>query len=288
MSEHEKKINAHLSYQAAKKINKFDKKSSGIPSQTRMADVLRAIMRVRVFNAHKEEMLNDNDMKALEGLTMDNAISIEDDDEDETTSDEENDDEDPVPKKSISKAAALETFFLMRENDSDGCYSCGTNLLDGPGDEVIGYMNDCFHPICTMCIDDFKIEMEQSKLGDTMFMTCPACESQVRTDLFELKRDEVEADLQIREAIRTNARFSKIRKYGGPHTKTKFLVDMLKEWDSWSAEHPEEKPVKTYANPTVDITHSANHVTVSSSVLGPSTSTSYRLPLMPTDLIMSE
>jgi hypothetical protein len=78
------------------------------------------------------------------------------------------------------------------------------------------------------------------------FMTCPTCQHLVQTELHELKRNELVEYIRSREAAQANASLAKkIQHYRGPHTKTTYVVDNLKKWDAWSAQHPDEPPLKT-------------------------------------------
>ena len=199
--------------------------------------ILRAIMRLRLICAHGRELLSEEDLKMTEGFSLHNAIDLEDEDVNE--------------KPSLSARQAYEMLMLFKETDADNCAQCARsvepsdseNAANG-GDEVIGYILPCFQIVCKDCMHDIKSSPEQRFSED--YFTCPFCEQYLRTSFFELTSKGIEAAEEAKNMARENPRQAKIMgRYGGPHTKTKALVEALKQSSIESQDLPEDKPIKS-------------------------------------------
>lgn len=196
--------------------------------------ILRAIMRLRLICAHGRELLSEQDLKMTEGFSLNNAIDLED---------EEND------RPAISSRQAYEMLMLLKETNADSCAQCARTI--GPSDpenitndEILGYLLPCFQVVCRDCMHDLKSSPEQRLAND--HFTCPFCEQYLRTSFFELTHSGIEAAEEAKNKARENPKQAKIMgRYGGPHTKTKALIEDLKNWEIESQDLPKDKPIKS-------------------------------------------
>ncbi|POR34601.1 Putative SWI/SNF-related matrix-associated actin-dependent regulator [Tolypocladium paradoxum] len=201
--------------------------------------ILKAILRLRLLCAHGKDLLNDEDLAALRGMSAEMAIDIDDDD----------DNNGPA----LSHQKAHEMFALMQETNNDACIECSKKLNSGEGhnidaenqDDILGYMTACFHVVCRSCIGTYQ-ERARAMLHPGQWTgPCPVCNSVVRLEFVELRRDDVDAEHDgPAKAKAKNAR-KKLDKYDGPHTKTKALVDDLLKSKAASAANPSEPPFKS-------------------------------------------
>lgn len=196
--------------------------------------ILRAIMRLRLICAHGRELLSEQDLKMTDGFTLNNAINLED---------EEND------TPAINSRQAYEMLMLFKETDADSCALCARTI--GPSDpenvanhEILGYMLPCFQIVCRDCMHDLKASPDQRLAND--HFTCPFCDQYLRTSFFELTQSGIEAAEEAKNKARENPKQAKIMgRYSGPHTKTKALIEDLKNSEIESQDLPKNKPIKS-------------------------------------------
>ncbi|KAK3074771.1 hypothetical protein LTR53_002503 [Teratosphaeriaceae sp. CCFEE 6253] len=209
------------------------------------AHMLRLIDRMRRFCAHGLDMFNDEDRKQIaEGMDPDNAIAIDlGDDSDEAF-------------EFVGKTQAYETLQLLNETDADRCEKCGKKLLDKQsdvegnvdvsgdeessdsedsgateGDEIIGYLNPCYHVICPGCKDSFLTQARESLTQDQRHV-CPCCDGYVRLGLFEFQRADLQAYLDEKSAKtkkRTGRKIWDETNYNEPSAKVMALVTDLQK-----------------------------------------------------------
>ena len=238
-------------------LNDSSKRVKAVTSGARLggksyAHILKAILRLRLLCAHGQELLSEEDLKMTQGLTASNAIELGDDDDEEAPS--------------LTQRQAFDMFYLLRESDLDRCNLCqrkiGRNELptnageeDGTATsseddevaDVVGHMTACYHCICPKCIDQFSAQVaERVDLMYPTHMACPLCQELVRTDFFKIKQSELDEDARAKERLRRNPKLAKqLGRYLGPHTKTKALLEELRQHQQWSLAHPHEAPIKS-------------------------------------------
>ncbi len=202
------------------------------------AHVLKALSRLRAYCAHGREMLHEDDMKELEGLTASTAIDLGDEP-----------DEDHIEDDSfISDRHAYDTLHMMTDSDTDACAKCGRKVGDAKADpeadddededastdendprDILGYLTPCYHLICTDCKDE-HVAVSEPKLRVDHYHHCPYCEQYVRFGLFALHRSALKAMLESRRKM--NKKSQKERwdesTYSGPSSKVKALLNDLK------------------------------------------------------------
>lgn len=228
---------------SAKKVQQLTAAGKAIGGRT-YAHVLKAILRIRLICAHGRELLNDEDLKMAQGLTAEDAIEI---------GEEESDELPPLTTRQV-----LEMYYLLRESDLHNCYKCGKtagrNVVvaqdDSSSDEekssdTIGYMTACYHIICSDCIEEFQEQVVERSDADN-HMICPVCNQYVKIFFYEMKQSEIDEDERAKARVRANPRLAKqLGRYGGPHTKTRALMEQLREYETWSYEHSGEPPIKS-------------------------------------------
>lgn len=195
-----------------------------------MIHILRSILQLRLICAHGKDLLNEEDLKELQGMTADTAIDIDSDD----------DSGQPVP----SESKAYEMLYLMQEGNSDNCARCNTKLGSNEvvdveserQEDIIGYMvkANCYHVYCNKCVDHIKNE------------ACSTCSGMTRPGCIELHRARAMAEHESRTAKVENGDASQdLTAYSGPHTKTRALVAELLADKQKSEAAPHEPPYKS-------------------------------------------
>ncbi|KAI0132362.1 SNF2 family domain-containing protein [Xylariales sp. AK1849] len=200
--------------------------------------ILQSILRLRLISAHGKDLLSDEDLELVQGMTEDSAIDIDSDDDDE------------AGKPAVTEARAYAALELMQETNSDNCFVCSravnSNANDSADvereDNVLGYLSACFHLICASCKPTWERAADGRASG-----TCPYCETHVRFDLVELRKDraEVEHDAHHNSGNKTKTKALNATGYSGPHTKTRALLDDLLQSKAKSEAQPNEPPYKS-------------------------------------------
>ncbi|GAO18192.1 hypothetical protein UVI_02036950 [Ustilaginoidea virens] len=202
--------------------------------------ILKAILRLRLLCAHGKDLLNDEDLAALQGMSAELAISIDDDD----------DGEGPA----LSHQKAHEMFSLMQETNNDVCVECGKKIHTGEGqtmepdqqqDDVLALMTPCFHVVCRTCYRSYRERARNMLEPDQAAGPCPVCEAHVRFEFVELRRDDVDAEHDGPAKPKSRHGGKRLDKYDGPHTKTIALVEDLLRNRAASQANPSEAPFKS-------------------------------------------
>ena len=238
--------------------------TDGLLKGTSYAHILKALLRLRSYCAHGREMLNENDMKELEGLTITTAIDLGDEPDEEDGSGYDG---------FISEKNAYESLDMMMDSENCLCIRCGRKVdveedvpedddSDSPGspgksgdderpvdedvDDTIAYLTPCYHIVCPECKEE-HINTTRPKLTDDHYHDCVYCESYVRFGLFQYRRSTLN---NIQEARRKrNSKEKRVwneSNYSGPSTKVKALIDDLMKSELQTAELPShEDPIRS-------------------------------------------
>jgi SNF2 family DNA or RNA helicase len=201
-----------------------------------MCHILRSILTLRLLCAHGKDLLSDEDLRDLRGISAEEAIDLDSDDDEEQ------------PQRSVlHEHKAYEMFYLMQEGNSDLCNLCGTKLavieIDDDGesdrqdqDPVLCYMAQCLHTYCPACVNKPKKDE-----------ACKDCAHFDKATWIELRRRRAEEERESR-ATRPRGPAGKILpgdRYSGPHTKTRALVQELLRNKEKSTAFPNEPPFKS-------------------------------------------
>lgn len=201
--------------------------------------ILQSILRLRLICAHGKDLLNEEDLKVMNGLSKDSAIDLDSDDDDD--------------KSSLTPKQAYDMYNLMKETNADICVACNCKICPNdsvesdaePKDEVIGHMTLCYHILCNSCIGKWKSDMEEIAGGSSRF-NCPVCHQTIKLLYFVLRQGGLEDEMDSRTETRNSAKHGKeIINYSGPHTKTKALIQDLLASAEESRLSPSEPPIKS-------------------------------------------
>lgn len=201
--------------------------------------ILQSILRLRLICAHGKDLLGEEDLKVMNGLSKDSAIDLDSDDDEENLG--------------LSVKEAYEMFKLMKQTNADICVTCSRKIgpsdvadSDGePKDEIIGHLTTCYHILCNSCVDKWKADTEDLAMGQTT-INCPICHQFSKLSLFPLRQGEVDDDEESRIKSKESAKRGKeITNYNGPHTKTKALIQDLLINKAESDDNPLEPPIKS-------------------------------------------
>ncbi|OTB03299.1 hypothetical protein M426DRAFT_321866 [Hypoxylon sp. CI-4A] len=200
--------------------------------------ILQSILRLRLISAHGRDLLSDEDLETVQGMTQESAIDLDSDDEDE--------------KPALAESRAYEAFELMQETNSDLCISCqrkigsneGADIASEREEDVLGYMTACFHLLCTNCIKTWEEEVGNHGSG-----TCPVCQTHVRFAYNELRKSKAEVEHEGHNKSHKPEGKNRTKDgyagYAGPHTKTRALVSDLLQAKADSEAQPDEPPFKS-------------------------------------------
>lgn len=188
--------------------------------------ILQAILRLRLFCSGGKHLLNEDDLRLLEGLSQDSPIDLDSDEEDE--------------KPALTENQAYDMFNLMKDTNGDNCIGCNQKLGAKEGadieserqEEVIGHMTPCFHLICTSCIKEIE-------------GTCACGQGIPSLVALRLTRAVQEHDARAEGRGRNVSGGKGIKDYTGPNTKVRYLIDELKKWREKGEAKPDEPPYKS-------------------------------------------
>ena len=201
--------------------------------------ILQSILRLRLICAHGKDLLGEEDLKVMNGLSKDSAIDLDSDNEDN--------------ESVLSAKQAYDMYSLMKETNADICVTCTrkigpSEIVDSdaePKDEIIGHMTSCYHILCNTCVDKWKSDLEDMALGRST-TDCPICRQTIKLSLFALRQGGVDDEQDARVIAKENAKHSKeVLSYSGPHTKTRALLHDLLASKAESEANPSEPPVKS-------------------------------------------
>lgn len=199
--------------------------------------ILRAILCLRRVCAHGKDLLDEDGLAALRGRSAATAIDLDDDKD--------------VP--GLSPQKAHEMFALMQETNNDACIDCSKKLssseaqsIDSDGqDDVVGYMTPCFHVVCRSCVKNYQDRARAMLQSGQSSVPCLVCNSVIHLELVELRREDVDTEHEGPAKAKGRSARKKITQYGGPHTKTKALVQELLKSKAASEANPSEPLIKS-------------------------------------------
>ncbi|KAK3318382.1 SNF2 family N-terminal domain-containing protein [Apodospora peruviana] len=207
-----------------------------------MIHILRSILQLRLICAHGKDLLNDEDLAELQGMTADTPIDIDSDDEDE--------------KPVLQETKAYEMLYLMQEGNSDNCFKCNRKLgssdvvdLESEGQEdSLGFMAQCFHVYCPSCITSVRGTSSRGGASGYFDSKCSVCDNINKASCVELRRSRAEVEHETRTVKSNKGGTGKLvadERYTGPHTKTRALIEDLLAAKEMSRMQPDQPPYKS-------------------------------------------
>ncbi|CAK7266737.1 hypothetical protein SEPCBS119000_002183 [Sporothrix epigloea] len=217
--------------------------------------ILQAILRLRLICAHGRDLLREDDLKLMQGMTRDSAISLDEDDD--------------TPghfKERLTDGEAYSVFDLLVNTDYDQCTHCKnklsytdetstTDIRSEKQEHVIGYMTPCLHVYCPSCIKHFADPQRKLTYKSDQPGVCPECQASVMFSCVEIRHGRAETEHDTlphqrggggaREAASGNGSAQRLAEYSGPHTKTRALVQELLQNKAHSEACPDEPPYKS-------------------------------------------
>ena len=219
------------------------------------AHVLKSLLRLRMICDHGREMLNEEDLKDLEGMDESNAIDLGDEPDIEAESD----------KKFISSRQAYELLKMQSDGDMDFCSKCNASIVgkknaqndggdsessseeDDDGD-LLGFLTPCYHLYCPDCKDDLVESTVPPELRVDGYHDCEVCGAYVKFDFFALSRSEMQSynEDHAPGAKKVRRTMWNPENYTGPHTKVRALLEELqKSRQETAALEAGEPPVRS-------------------------------------------
>ncbi|KXG48353.1 SNF2-related protein [Penicillium griseofulvum] len=198
--------------------------------------VLKAMMILRQVSAHGKELLDISDRERIKGLSVNDAIDLEEGEPDETRA--------AIDKK------AYEMFDLMQQNSVPRCGNCNREL-DEPLNSVGAVARDapmaialpCHDIFCPGCFSGWKHTFDSCPDTQTR---CPRCEGWIHLKYSTITPAGFEEYQAQKESERQTRKLGKnLGDYEGPHTKTIALVNYLKESVEDSKQLEGESPIKS-------------------------------------------
>lgn len=204
------------------------------------AHVLKSLLRLRMICDHGREMLNEEDLKDLEGMDESNAIELGDEPELEAQSD----------KSFISSRQAYELLKMQSDNDMDFCSKCNRSIVgrkaaqndesdpDSSSEEdedhnkdLLGYLTPCYHLYCPECKDELVEDTVPPELRVDGYHDCKVCGGYVKFDFFPLSRYEMQSynDEHAPGVKKVRRTMWNPENYTGPHTKVRALLEELEK-----------------------------------------------------------
>ncbi|TVY42913.1 putative SWI/SNF-related matrix-associated actin-dependent regulator of chromatin subfamily A member 3-like [Lachnellula occidentalis] len=199
--------------------------------------ILQSILRLRLICAHGRDLLCEEDLQVMNGLSKDSAIELDSDDE-----------EDDRP--ALSSKQAYDMYDLMGQTNADICITCNRKIGPSDVDEgetkdpVIAHMTPCFHLLCPACFGNYKSQIEDNAQGHSMG-GCPICHMHIKLSYFPLRQGGVEDEGPKTKSSKARHGNKDLDNYSGPHTKTKALIHDLLASKRESEQKPEEAPIKS-------------------------------------------
>lgn len=215
-SEEEKQLHdffKELAHVQIKELARTKEKNSGVQHH-----VLRGIMTLRLICAHGRELLKEKDLEKLKGLSVAEAIDL---DEDEKV-------------RTITGQAAYENLTLMAEAGWDVCRGCGKKISSENNqgvmeddDGVRCYVLPCYDLICADCFAPEKPSFDG--VQDEQAVSCPFCSAAIAAQYVGFSGATAQeirvapADTMAEADSEEDGKVARAA-YKGPHTKTRALL----------------------------------------------------------------
>lgn len=199
--------------------------------------VLKAMMILRQISAHGKELLDIEDRERIKGLSVQDAIDLEEGASDESAA--------ATDKK------AHEMFSLMQQNGGDQCALCSKRLEEPLTDSGASVNADapmaiflpCYDVLCPDCFSGWKHVFDSP--SDTE-IKCQACEGWIPMTYCTISPSSLEEYMsRTAQAQKLKKQGKMLGEYERPHTKTLALIEHLQSIAAESKELTGEPPIKS-------------------------------------------
>jgi SNF2 family DNA or RNA helicase len=178
---------------------------------------LQGILTLRLICAHGKELLNESNRSLLQGRSKSEAIDIDD----------------PALTPGFDEKTAYDNLAMMASADMDSCRECMKRIGgdsptdDDEADAIRGCMLPCSDLVCKDCFERNRQPIDEAPHG--ALVDCPFCEMAIRPIYIPITAQGLESSRlpsdDIKQEPQEDLKTTKF--YGGPHTKTKALLQDL-------------------------------------------------------------
>ncbi|KAH8705169.1 putative SNF2 family helicase/ATPase [Talaromyces proteolyticus] len=201
--------------------------------------VLKAMMLLRQVSAHGKELLDKEDRERLKGMSVHDAIDLEEGEGDEQTG--------AIDRK------AYEMFRLMEDSSAAFCAVCNKQLVDNSADSntadpkaLMAVMLPCFDVLCVDCFAPVKASFVMQPEFSSEQTRCNVCEGWIPMTYSAITAAGLEQYTESRAESKNSRKKAKLLgEYEGPHTKTKALISHLQNTAEESAQLVGQPPIKS-------------------------------------------
>lgn len=201
--------------------------------------VLKAMMILRQISAHGKELLDKEDRERMKGLSVQDAIDLEEGEKDDQAW--------AIDKK------AYEMFTLMEESSAAVCAMCNKPLVDNNAEAgtpdpklPMAVMLPCFDVLCLDCFGPMKEDFVMQPESSSEQTRCVKCEGWITTTYSAITPAGLAQYTESQAEAKTNRKRAKLLgEYEGPHTKTLALLEHLQSTAEESATIKDGPPIKS-------------------------------------------
>lgn len=185
--------------------------------------VLQGITTLRLISAHGREMLRAVDLDDYKGANVDEPIDLDDD----------------AGPMTMTQLEAYELFKMMSDADFDVCSICEKQITpDSPSTDpeegkARAYMLPCRDLLCSGCFAPYKAMYDSQDEAEAI--QCPVCANITGSQYVPIEglvNETIERLQQSRESTPDGEKST----YGGPHSKTKVLLEDIEAMTTASKE----------------------------------------------------
>ncbi|PYH88000.1 SNF2 family helicase/ATPase [Aspergillus ellipticus CBS 707.79] len=196
--------------------------------------ILKAMMILRQISAHGKELLEPDDRKRIKGMSVHDAIDLE---------------EGAGDAAGATDKKAYEMFILMQESSADACAVCEKRLEEPASDNgttdrttPMAIVLPCFDVLCPDCFSGWKQAFDSP--GPSHDIKCQVCDGWIPASYSTITVGGLQDYVVDQAQAKQSRRHAKtLGEYEGPHTKTRALVGHLLEAAEESKAY--DRPIKS-------------------------------------------
>ncbi|RAL13757.1 uncharacterized protein BO97DRAFT_469440 [Aspergillus homomorphus CBS 101889] len=182
--------------------------------------ILKAMMILRQISAHGKELLDPDDRQRIKGMSVHDAIDLE---------------EGAGDSSGATDKKAYEMFTLMQESSADTCATCGKRLEEPSADNgavdrqaAVAIVLPCFDVLCPDCFAGWTPAFEQAQTSRIPNIRCQVCDGWIPAAYSLITVGGLHDYLVEQAHAKQSRKHAKtLGEYEGPHTKTNALISQL-------------------------------------------------------------